>query len=88
MKSILFLSSWYPSRVHSTLGNFVNYHAQSVSLKHNVNILYITPDKDVGSYELDHFKNENLTTTIVYFKKGYFKYINYWLAFLKGLNSL
>tara|TARA_B100001287_G_scaffold39130_1_gene28321 strand:+ start:29873 stop:30994 length:1122 start_codon:yes stop_codon:yes gene_type:complete len=88
MKSILFLSSWYPSRVHSTLGNFVNYHAQSVSLKHNVNILYITPDKDVGSYELDHFKNENLTTTIVYFKKGYFKYINYWLAFLKGLNFL
>ena len=88
MKSVLFLSSWYPSRVHSTLGNFVSYHAQSVALKHKVNLLYITPYDDLVGYELDHFKNENLTTTIVYFKRGYFKYFNYWLAFIKGLNFL
>tara|TARA_Y100000385_G_scaffold118324_1_gene123184 strand:+ start:2684 stop:3808 length:1125 start_codon:yes stop_codon:yes gene_type:complete len=88
MKSVLFLSSWYPSRVHSTLGNFVNFHAQSVSLRNKVNLLYITPDDDASGYELDHFKDGNLTTTIVYFKRGYFKYFNYWFAFLKGINFL
>ena len=88
MKNILFLSSWYPSRVHTTLGNFVNYHAKSVALKNKVNLLYIVPDDKIIGYELDHFKIDNITTTIVYFKRGVFRYLNYFIAFLKGLNFL
>jgi glycosyltransferase involved in cell wall biosynthesis len=88
MKSILFLSSWYPSRVHATLGNFVNYHANSVGFKNKVNVLYIVPDDHINDYELDHYKSGNVTTTIVYFKRGIFKYYNYWKAFQKGFTFL
>jgi glycosyltransferase involved in cell wall biosynthesis len=88
MKSVLFLSSWYPSRVHTTLGNFVGYHAKAVSLKNNVNILYIVPDDNIKNYEFSHFKKENVTTTIVYFKRGTIKYFNYWKAFKKGIDFL
>ena len=70
MKNVLFLSSWYPSRVHTTLGNFVNYHANAVAKKNKVNVLYIVADDTIDSYEIDHFKNEQVTTTIVYFKEA------------------
>lgn len=88
MKNILFLSSWYPSRIHSTLGNFVNYHAKAVGLKNNVNVLFIVADDSLKDYDLEHFKDGKITTTIVYFKRGPFKYFNYWKAFKKGLNFL
>ena len=88
MKNVLFLSSWYPSRVHTTLGNFVNYHANAVAKKNKVNVLYIVADDTIDSYEIDHFKNEKVTTTIVYFKRGIVKYYNYWVAFKKGWTFL
>ena len=36
MKNVLFLSSWFPSRVHTTLGNFVKYHAHSSAKFNNI----------------------------------------------------
>ena len=88
MKNVLFLSSWYPSRVHSTLGNFVRYHALAASKYNSVNVLYIVADDKVSDYEIEHFKDKELNTTIVYFKRGVFKYLNYFIAFLKGFKFL
>ena len=88
MKNVLFLSSWYPSRVHNTLGNFVSYHAKAVAKKNKVNVLYIVADDSIKSYEIEHFKSEKVTTTIVYFKRGLVKYYNYWVAFKKGWKFL
>ena len=85
MKNILFLSSWYPSRVHTTLGNFVQYHAKAVARNNNIHVLYITPDDNINGYEIVHNKIDELDTTIVYFKRGLIKYLNYWIAFKKGL---
>ena len=88
MKSILFLSSWYPSRVHTSLGNFVSYHANAVSLLNKVNVLYIVPDDNINDYEISYSENNNVATTIVYFKRKTFKYLNYWIAFKKGISFL
>ena len=66
----------------------MNYHAQAVCIKNNVNVLYIMPDDQINGYEIDHFIDGDITTTIVYFKRGLIKYINYWLAFIKGYNFL
>ena len=52
MKKVLFLSSWYPSRVHSTLGNFVSYHVKAVSKTNKVHLLYITADDTIKDYEI------------------------------------
>ena len=73
MKNVLFLSSWYPSRVHNTLGNFVKYHALASSKYNSINVLYIVADDKVKNYEIDYFKDHEIATTIVYFKRGIFK---------------
>ena len=88
MKNVLFLSSWYPSRVHTTLGNFVRYHALAVSKYNTINVLYIVADDNVKDYEIKSFQDEELKTTIVYFKRGFFKYLNYFIAFNKGFQFL
>ena len=56
MKNILFLSSWFPSKVHSTLGNFVKYHALSASKFNNIHVLYIVADESVKNYQIDFLK--------------------------------
>ena len=86
MKNVLFLSSWYPSRVHTTLGNFVRYHALAASKYNSINVLYIVADDNVKDYEIKYFQDHELKTTIVYFKKGIFKYLNYFVAFTKGFH--
>ena len=86
MKNVLFLSSWYPSRVHTTLGNFVRYHALAPSKYNSINVLYIVADDNVKDYEIKYFQDHELKTTIVYFKRGIFKYLNYFVAFTKGFH--
>ncbi|CAI8155215.1 MAG: N-acetyl-alpha-D-glucosaminyl L-malate synthase [Crocinitomicaceae bacterium] len=86
MKNVLFLSSWYPSRVHTTLGNFVRYHALAASKYNSINVLYIVADDNVKDYEIKYFQDHELKTTIVYFKRGIFKYLNYFVAFIKGFH--
>ena len=86
MKNVLFLSSWYPSRVHTTLGNFVRYHALAASKYNSINVLYIVADDNVKDYEIKYFQDHELKTTIVYFKRGIFKYLNYFVAFTKGFH--
>ena len=88
MKNVLFLSSWYPSRVHTTLGNFVRYHALAASKYNSINVLYIVADDNVKGYEIKYFQDHELKTTIVYFKRGFFKYLNYFVAFTKGFHFL
>lgn len=88
MKNILFLSSWFPSKVHSTLGNFVKYHALAASKFNNIYVLYVVADDSINSYQIDSFNENNISITIVYFKRGFIKYLNYLVAFRKGLKFI
>ena len=71
MKNVLFLSSWFPSRVHTTLGNFVKYHAHSSAKFNNIFVLYIVADDSIKNYELVTSNENNLVITTVYFKRGF-----------------
>ena len=68
--NILFLSSWYPNRVHPTLGNFVQKHAEAVALQSNVAALHVFSDKN-NTQTIETTINEinNVYTVNVYFKK-------------------
>lgn len=82
--NILFISSWFPSRVHSTLGNFVVAHAEAASLFNNVCVLYIKGD-DIRQIEVEEQMHQNIKIVRVYYPK------NQWLtgrlrAFKKGMN--
>jgi len=41
---ILFLSSWYPSHVSPSNGDFIQRHAEAIATKHNVTVIYVTTD--------------------------------------------
>lgn len=69
--NILFTASWYPSKVHPTLGNFIQRHAEAVAGMHRVHVLYIASPADYsGAPTLEHACISGVETTIVYCKKG------------------
>jgi glycosyltransferase involved in cell wall biosynthesis len=40
---VLHIASWYPSRVHDSLGNFIQRHVAAVATKHNSELWYASP---------------------------------------------
>ncbi|MDY0780091.1 glycosyltransferase family 4 protein [Tenacibaculum sp. IB213877] len=44
---ILFLCGWYPSRVLPTNGDFIQRHAEAVSLQHKVSVIHIITDSNL-----------------------------------------
>lgn len=70
-KNILFISSWFPNKIEPANGNFVQRHAEAVSLKHNVEILHAIGDfnQDV-KYLFDDKIINGLRTLIVYYKNS------------------
>ena len=70
MKSVLFLPSWYPSRLDAFTGDFIQRHAIALSQFIPVHVVFIVRDKnktitDSIKIEENHFGN--LTETIIYF---------------------
>ena len=63
----------------------MSYHVKAVSKTNKVHVLYITADDTIKDYEIVTESIDGIQTTIVYFKRGFFKYLNYFIAFLKGL---
>ena len=46
---ILFLCSWFPSRVNPDNGDFVQRHAEAVATKHKVTAIHVITDKNLQS---------------------------------------
>lgn len=67
---VLFLSSWYPSRVLSTNGNFVQKHAQAVARKAEVASLHVISDEQANGFEVTSQKVEGVYEIIVYYPKS------------------
>lgn len=68
---ILFISSWFPNKLETTNGNFVQRHAEAVALKHDVEILHAIGDfnqKEIFIFD-DKIIN-GLRTLIVYYKNS------------------
>lgn len=88
-KNILFLSSWYPSKNHTTLGNFIQFHAEAVATTNNVYVLYLSASEKETTFLIDNKVINNVDTSVVYYKKSKWKkYINHLSAFKKGVDYL
>lgn len=86
---ILFLSSWFPNKIEPTNGNFVQRHAEAVSLLHNVEILHAVGSNDLVNekYLIDDKLINGIRTLIVYFKNTrnpIFNFIRRMKAYNKG----
>lgn len=66
---ILFISSWFPNKLEPTNGNFVQRHAEAVSLLHEVEILHAIGDADQQEDLIfDDQVINGIRTFIVYYK--------------------
>ena len=90
---ILFLTSWYPSRVLPVNGDFIKRHAQAVGTLHNVTVLHaITDPKAVKPIEIEVQESSNITAYIAYIKKSknpfikLFRFYKAYSTLLKRIN--
>lgn len=77
-KKVLFLSSWYPNKLDSHLGNFVQRHAESVQLLNDVEVLYAIGNP--GQEELFVVEDQvinGVRTVIVYYRKTFLPPLNF-----------
>ena len=84
--SILFTSGWYPSKAHSTVGNFVQRHAEAVATRCDVWVLYVASMPQwQGPPKIEEHHEKDVTTVIVYCRPGFFAKRK---AFIKGAYHL
>lgn len=84
--NVLFISSWYPSREHPTLGNFAQRHAESINPFVNLYVLYIASSENIDSnldFELKTEVINGVNTTIVYYRK-----VNSKIPFFNSIKKL
>ena len=88
---ILFLSSWYPSRVFPTNGDFVQRHAEAVAIKHKVTLVHVITDKNLKK-PTEIFRNEinGIDTIIAYVpeKKSFLKFFLFLRTYLELIKKI
>ena len=68
---ILFISSWFPNKIEPTNGNFVQRHAEAVSLLHDVEVLHAIGDfNQKEKFVFEDEKINGIRTLIVYYKNS------------------
>ena len=68
---ILFLCSWYPSRVLPSNGDFIQRHAEAVALLHSVSLIHVITDKNLKkTLEITDNTSNNVRTLIAYIKQS------------------
>lgn len=93
MLNILFLPSWYPNRLYPQNGDFVQRHAEAVSLHCKVAVLYVLSDPEVKDFEIKTSWHKKLFEVRVYFPKSnsffpFRKYQNYLKAHRLGYEAI
>ncbi|MFK7810696.1 MAG: glycosyltransferase [Saprospiraceae bacterium] len=93
MRHILFLPSWYPNRVYPQNGDFVQRHAEAVSIYCKVGVLYVLAVEGQKKFEVETSWHKQLFEVRVYFPKSpvyrpLTRYQNYLKAHRMGYAAL
>lgn len=82
---VLFLSSWFPSKTHPTLGNFVQRHAEAAGLFANITVLYLSKNNKTSALEIEDEVEGNVRMVRVYYYSNGFLFRNRIRALKKGI---
>ena len=89
---ILFISSWFPNKLEPTNGNFVQRHAEAVSLKNDVEILHCIGDSVQNEkFIFDDQLINGIRTLVVYYKNTKNPILNFsrrMSAYKKGFEKM
>ena len=78
---ILFLNSWYPSRILPTNGDFIQRHAEAVALNNKVTAIHVITDKSLEQDEIIDRNINGVRTIIAYLKPTKFQISKIYLFF-------
>ena len=85
---ILFLASWYPSRILKSNGDFIQRHAEAVSLKHKVSVIHVKSDDNLrDKIEISDKNINGIRTIIAYVKNSKNPFLK-WYRFIKAYKLL
>lgn len=65
---ILFINSWYPSKVYPVNGDFIQRHAQAVAERHQVTIIHVITDSSLKKNNYTDQIYKNVRELIFYLK--------------------
>ena len=65
---ILFLNSWYPSKVLPNNGDFIQRHSEAVALKHRVTSIHVITDENLTKNNVEESNLNGVKTLIAYLK--------------------
>ncbi len=88
---ILFLCSWYPSKVLPTNGDFIQRHAEAISSVHTVSVLHIITDTKATKSTISTQTLHNVHTHIGYISptsNPILKWIRYFRIYKRMLQSI
>ena len=80
---ILFLASWYPNKTDPFLGNFVQRHAEAISLKHEVFTVSAYAAKEPS---IERVQKGNVTEIIVYYRNE-LPFLSYLWSIYRGIRQ-
>ncbi|MCF6212743.1 MAG: glycosyltransferase [Flavobacteriaceae bacterium] len=91
---ILFLSSWYPSRVLPNNGDFIQRHAEAVATKHQVTLLHVISDTKLKKeIEITENQTNDVRTLIAYIKTSdnpivkFFRFFNAYIVLIRQVKK-
>lgn len=72
---ILFLARWYPNRHDPMFGLFVKRHAEAVSIKHNVSVVYVAESPTIQNckFEIVRQNLHGVNEVIIYYRPNRFR---------------
>jgi glycosyltransferase involved in cell wall biosynthesis len=85
---VLFLSSWFPSKTHPTLGNFVQRHAEAVALFSEVTVLYLSKNNSIVNFQIEESHESHVRIVRVYYNTNGFLFRNRIRALKKGITHI
>jgi len=75
---ILYLSSWYPSRIEPSNGNFVQRHAEAAAQRHHVEVLHAIGDiQQKQDFVFDEQNTQGVRVLTVYYRSSPNALINF-----------
>lgn len=83
---VLWITPWYPSRLHSTLGNFVQRHAEVASQHSEVFVFHYFKNSKKAT-EVEFFSDGDLTGVHLYYSHSLFGKIQLFFFLIKILLS-
>ena len=84
MYNVLFLASWYPSKVDPFDGDFIERHAKAISLTNRVFVIYVVKDPTIKDGAVS--VNKQISGNLISFK-GYYPYSKSKIKWIEKIHS-